>query len=82
VTVGRHRTPCPTIIGDIGINRFQSRIRHHAIDICPVVVFISTTATQPWPATLSLAGDGYWRQRIRLTLHNDGDGSMMGEPWN
>ena len=35
---------------------------------------------QPWHATLSLGGDGYWRHRIPLVLKNHSDHPLAGDP--
>jgi hypothetical protein len=40
----------------------------------------AATAAQPWLTTMSLANDGYWRQRIHLVLRNDTDQPQAGQP--
>jgi hypothetical protein len=40
----------------------------------------AATAAQPWHTTMSLANDGYWRQRIRLVLHNETVRPLAGQP--
>ena len=40
----------------------------------------AATAAQPWHTTMSLANNGYWRQRIRLVLHNETARPLAGQP--
>ena len=35
---------------------------------------------RPWHTSLCLGNDGYWRQRIRLVVHNPADHALVGEP--
>ncbi|MGA2258239.1 MAG: hypothetical protein ABSG53_26535, partial [Thermoguttaceae bacterium] len=39
----------------------------------------ATDGAAQWLTTLNLANDGYWRQRIRIVLHNDADQPIEGQ---
>ncbi|MGO8751481.1 MAG: glycoside hydrolase domain-containing protein [Thermoguttaceae bacterium] len=40
---------------------------------------LATDAAAPWRTTLSLGNDGYWKQRIRISLRNDADQPAEGQ---
>jgi hypothetical protein len=54
---------------------------HRALLLCALCFTpAAATAAQPWLTTMSLANDGYWRQRIHLVLHNDTAEPLAGQP--